>query len=264
MKTKKSKMLAMSCVAATLVLSNATWAQVTAEVETKQDVPTAEQVIADYIKATGGEEAHRAVKSVVSEGELSIPEVGLEGEVKIHQAAPNLMLMEISLPQIGEQKTGYNGKVGWSLSDMQGAEVIEGERLSQIKLQGLINQYLDMAEHFSDLECTGEEEFNDEACYVVVASNGEGSEPIVSFFSKKTKLLVGSKVRTVTPQGKMDVVSYVSDYKEVGGVKMSHKAVAKVAGMSQVVKMTKIAINEEIPESAFALPEEVQELVDDE
>ena len=267
MKAKQVTAFAVSCIA-TMIFSNATWAQITADVEKaaeQQDVPTAEQVIADYIEATGGEENHKAIKSIVSTGELLIDVQVQEitGEVSISQMAPNMALIKTTIDEVGEQSQGYNGKVGWVMSDMEGSQVLDGERLTMLQLQADINQYMNLGDYFSTVECTGEEEFNGEACYVVSASN-EGGSPIVSYFSKESKYLVGSKMSMETPQGELELISHISDYRDVGNVKMSHKSETKNQFFTQTVTIESIEINPEMDKSVFDLPAEIKELVDDE
>lgn len=265
MKANQVTVFAVSCIA-TMIFSNATWAQITADVEkaTGQDLPTAEQVIAAYIDVTGGEEAHKAIKSIVSSGELLIDVQVQEitGQVSISQMAPNKAIIKTTIDEVGEQSQGYDGEIGWVVSDMEGSMVLEGERLTMLKLQADVNQYMNLTKHFSEVECTGEEEFNDEACYVISASNEDGS-PILSYFSKESKYLVGSKMSMETEQGELELVSHISDYRDVGDVKMSYKSETKNQFFTQTVTIDKIEINTELDEAVFDLPDEIKELVDD-
>lgn len=252
--TLNFKTLALGCLSLSLAFAGMS------NLATAQDLPTAEKIVANFVKATGGAENHRAIKNIVSKGTISIPQFGIEGSMTLTQAAPNKMLMEMSFDQVGDQATGYNGEVAWMNSAMQGPQVFDGEQKEQVVVQSYINQYLDLSELFDSVECTGVEEFNDETCYVVVAKK-EGMEPMTSFFSKTSKLLVGSRVVQVTPMGKMEATTVVSDYKKVGDVKMSHKAVVSLTGMTQEVTISSIEFNTDIPDDKFALPAEVAELV---
>ncbi len=266
MKATKVTALAVGCLA-TMILSNTTWAQITADIDkvVEQDLPTAEQIIADYVQATGGEENHLAIKSMVSNGELAIDIGGREvgGEVSIVQLAPNKVLIKTSIEGFGDQNQGFDGTVGWQLSDREGAQVLAGEPLQMLKLQADINQYMNLADHFSELKCTGEEEYNGEACYVVEASRGEDSKPLVAYFSKESKYLVGSKMSLELPQVVLQIENQISDYRDVGDVKMSFKTISKNQLYQQLITLEKIEINSELDESVFALPEEVQDLVDE-
>lgn len=265
MKANQLTVFAVSCIA-TMIFSNATWAQITADVEkaSEQELPTVDEVIAAYIEATGGEENHKAIKTIVSTGELSIDVQvqELTGVVSIKQMAPNKAIIKTTIDDVAEQSQGYDGETGWMISSVEGSQVLDGERLTVLKLQADINQYMNLTKHFSEVECTGEEEFNGEACYVISASN-EGGSPILSYFSKESKYLVGSKMSIETPQGELEMVSQISDYRDVGNVKMSHKSETKNQFFTQVVTIDKIEVNSELDEAIFELPDEIKELVGD-
>lgn len=266
MKANKVTALAVGCLA-TMILSNATWAQIVADVEPTQekDLPTAEQVFAEYIRVTGGEENHRAMKSTVSSGSLTIDVNGteLDGEFAISQIAPNKVIIDTELESLGSQKKGFDGQVGWEITAREGAKILDGESLRLLKLQADMNQYLNMSDHFSEIKCVGEVNFNDEVCFAIEAANGEGSSPLTAFFSKESKLLVGSKMTLELPEASLQIVNEISDYRDVGNVKMSFKSVSTNQHYTQYITLEEIEINSEIDEAIFALPKEIQDLVDD-
>jgi hypothetical protein len=262
---KANKITIFAGCMATMLLSNATWAQITADTDkaSAQDLPTAEKVIADYLAATGGEENHKAIKSIVSSGSLTIIAQGQEipGELSMKQMAPNMLTLETNVEQMGSQSQGYNGTVAWAVTP-QGPEILEGERMQMTQLQADLNQYMHMTDHFDNVECTGEEEFNDEACFVIKATNDDGSVPMTVYFSKESKLLVGSAFTMQIPEAELEIENMISDYRQVGDVKMSFKSTSRNQFFTQVFEMEEIEVNSELTKEAFALPEEVQDLID--
>jgi len=59
--------------------------------------------------------------------------------------------------------------------------------------------------------------------------------------------------------GDMEATSLVSDWQPVGGVLLPHKTVQRVMGMEQIMTFTSIESGD-VPDSVFALPEEVRAL----
>jgi hypothetical protein len=218
-------------------------------------------VIADFLEATGGEEAHKAIESVTIKGTMSIPNMGMEGKMLTVQDAKH-SFTKIEMPGIGTELDGHNSETVWKVSEMNGPEVIDDERKPMLLRLSKLNGMLSLEDDYESIECTGTEEFNGEECYVLVMKN-EGEDPIYSYFSVGSKLQVGSKMTIVDPaQGKMEIVSKISDYKEVGGVKVAHTTTADLPiGISLVTEIESYEMNGEIDKSLFELPEEIQELL---
>jgi hypothetical protein len=221
------------------------------------------KVVADYIEATGGETAHRAIKSITAKGTISIPAAGLEGQVEMAQTAERAW-MKMTVAGIGEQRVGHDGETVWQISQMTGPEIVEGARRDQILRQMALSPLLEIEEKYDTIECTGVEQFAGEDCYVVKMQEGD-SDPVFNYFSVKSKLLLGNKMTAADPMvGKMEIVSKQSDYQDVSGVLMSHATTVELPqGMQMITKIDSFETNGEIDEKLFELPEEIKELKGD-
>ena len=238
-----------------LPLSSGLFAQDTAV----QDKVDYKKVIADYIEATGGEMAHKAIESVSASGKMSIPQVGIEGEMTMMHSGKKVFV-KVTMAGIGEERMGSDGETLWKVSEMTGPQIIEGEQREQMLREFNISPYLNIDKQYDSVECTGKEKFNGEECYVLKAVKGD-ADPEWHYFSVESHLLVGKKMTQITEMGNMEVVSKIGDYKEVGGVKMSHSTTVELPqGMSMVQTMEKIEVNPEIKSDVFALPEEIVDL----
>jgi len=220
-------------------------------------------VISDYLEATGGEEAHKAIKSIKATGTMGIPEANIEGKLVSVQDEKH-SYTKIELPGLGTEMAGRDGDLLWKVSDMTGPEIIDDERKPMMLRQAKMSPMLSVDEDYDSVECTGTEEFNGETCYVLVMKV-EGEDPTYSYFSVESKLQVGGKMTLVDPaQGKMEIVSKISDYKEVGGVKFAHTTAALLPiGMTMMTKIETMEVNSDIDKELFQLPEEIKELKDD-
>lgn len=260
------KILKSFCVASLVVAllpAVGVWAQDQAE-EAKSlqsaDLPSVDQVLNNYFDAVGGKKAYVETKSIVVEGELSIPEQGISGEFTVTQKAPNKILMDMKIEGIGGQRQGYDGETAWQVSDMTGAEIFEGEQAAQFTMQADIAPFHDMKKKYDSLKVTAKEEFDDKKCYVVTGKS-EGMSPVHFYFDIESGLQVGMKMTQVSAMGEMEVVSKIGDYRDTGGVKMSYETTAELPiGMSFVTKIKSAKRNGKVDDSKFELPEEIKEI----
>ncbi len=227
-----------------------------------QDIPDYKTVISDYIEATGGKVAHQGLESLVAEGKISIAEAGIEGTMDITQSG-NKGYMKMNMAGIGEQTMGFDGETAWSISEMTGPEIIEGEQRDQMIMQMNLSPMLNIDEMFDTVECTGIEEFNGEDCYVIEAKK-EGQETVFHYFSVESKLQTGTIMTAASQMGKMEIVSKLSDYRDVSGIKMPFMTMAELPqGMTLQTEIVSMEANAEIDDSKFELPDEIKELVTD-
>ena len=234
-------------------------AQETAVADKQTDAPDYKVVIGDFLEATGGEMAHGEIKAMVTKGTISLPEAGIEGEMTITQM-DNKGLMVMSMAGIGEQRTGFDGETAWQISEMTGPEILEGEQRDQMVSQMNVSPFLNIDEIYENVECTGMEDFNGEDCYVVKVSNDD-QEPIYHYFSVESKLHTGTKMVAVSQMGSFEIVTRLSDYREVGGVKMPFLTTAELPqGMTMETKMETMEVNPDLDDSVFALPDEIEEI----
>lgn len=247
-----------------LTIGFASTATLSAQETATQDKVDYKTVFADYIKATGGEKAHRSIKSVISKGTIEIAMVGLEGETEMKQKGEKALLV-VNLPGVGTQTVGSDGETFWQISEMTGPEIMEGAQRSQMKREmAPVSTYINADEKYDEIEYVGVEEFDGEDCHVV-KTKCEGEEEETHYFSVESKLLIGRKGTQDTPQGAMEITTMMDDYKEVNGMKMPHTSTVEFPnGMSMVTKTEEVKVNVEIDDDTFKLPTEIQELKDDE
>lgn len=228
-----------------------------AKVEVK--LPKAEDLMDKSIKVTGGKAAFAKLKTTVLTGTMEMPAMNLKGALKSYRAEPALSYTEIELPGLGKMQEGFDGTVAWSLSAMQGPSVKEGDE----KLQTIRNARFHTEDWKVDckaVQTLGLETFDGKECYKVEFTPTQGS-PILYYLDQKTGLSAGLSMTVKTPMGDMKADMVISDYKKVGETLMPHKITQNVMGQTIVITFDTIINNVEIPKDTFALPPEIQKLV---
>ena len=226
-------------------------------------LPSAEDVLKAYVKATGGLEKYKAVKTMSAQGTVSIPQAGIEGKIDMLQVVPNKVRVNTELTGLGTIKQGSNGKTAWELSAIAGPRVLKGEEAKQLMEEANMKKTYQPQSYYKEMKCVGVEEIDGDRCYKIELTKPNGSLQ-TDFYSVESKLLVKSIAEVVTNMGEMKISAQASDYRDVGGVKMPFKMEQLLPnGISQIIEMDKVQFNVEIPEDAFVLPSEIKELLDE-
>lgn len=221
--------------------------------------PEAKDVIARYVKAIGGESAVRAQKSRMMKGEMSMEGMGAAPLV-IYFAAPNRMLVEVQVPDMGQFRQGFDGEVAWSLDPFSGPSILDDEQLAATRDQADFYGEVNFDKRFKSMESTGEKEFDGVKCYALkMVSNRE--EESTYFFEVESGLLRGTTQVQETGMGPMEMKSINKEYKEFGGVKFPVHTDIEMMGMVRSLKFTTIEIDT-VKDEMFVLPDEIKALVE--
>lgn len=227
------------------------------EPKPRADLPTGEQLMEEYLKATGGREAYEKLENSVMEGSMELPG-GIKGTLVMYAAKPNLANGTLDLPAFGKSRQGCDGQTVWSI-DMNGARILEGEERERMLRHSRFNADLHYKDIYDKLETVGEEKVEGVDCYKVVRSPKAG-RPDTAYFDKDSKLIVKMVSTFVGPNGEIEVENFISDYRETDGIRFPHSAVQRAMNIEQRMTLDKIDFNVELPPDTFALPPEIQAL----
>jgi hypothetical protein len=216
-------------------------------------LPNADEILEKYVKALGGKEAIEKLSSRSSKGTFEIEAMNLNGEMEIHQKAPNKYASLFSIPGVGGGGEVYDGEKGWDSNPMTGLRELSGAELAQLKRDADFYQPLNLKKHFSKMEVKGRETVGPSEAYVVIATPDEGG-PEKFYFDITTGLLVRQDAERESAQGKMASETYFDDYKDVSGVKMPHSLKIVSPEFSLKLKLTDIKTNVEIEDAKFNKP----------
>ncbi len=259
--------LALFTAVGIVVMANASPTEAFAQAATAQApavLKTGNEVLARYTQVTGGTENYKSIKSLLQEGELSIPAAGIQGTMTFKLSGDDKFVTVAEIPSAGmREASGILGETGWSDSPTTGTRLVEGKELDQLKGGLDMRQYYEPEAFYDEILLIEEpEEVDGDECYVVRMTRASG-EVSYGYFSKESGLKVKSKTKAETPAGAMDIEAFFSDYKEFSGVLHATKMVQKLPnGMEIVITFTKIEPNVEFPEDTFDLPESVKKLVE--
>lgn len=224
------------------------------------DLPSAEEIMMKNVEALGGEAALARHHNSLMKGKLSVS--GVEMEATIYSAAPNLRYSLFESAMIGKMESGCNGEAAWDLSDMQGASVKEGKELEKGLFDAAFNAEMHWRDRYKRIDVKAEKEIEGRACYEVVLTPIVG-DSVTAYIDKETWLTLRTETVDNSNMGSISIVSDLSDYREVDGVKVPFRIKLLVMGAQEIMTtMESVEFNVEIPEGVFDLPVEIQQILD--
>ena len=220
-----------------------------------EDAPTPQMIVNKYVKATGGEDKWKAVKSRKAEGTLNVVAMGMSGKLTSAVEGNNAKQV-MSLDGFGEFLSGVKDGTAWSSNMMQGDVILEGDEAKQALRQLDLAEWVNWEKHYASAETVGEEAVGDTACWKVTFTP-ESGDAITYWFAKDSGLIVQS----YGPGMGGPATTTYKDYKDVNGLLVAHTQ--SIEGMNGPVEMTfeTIEINADIDDSTFDVPDSIAALM---
>src|SRR5512133_2881206 len=218
--------------------------------------PTVDSVLTKYVTALGGKGAMEKVKSRVVKIKIESETIGA-GEGEISAKAPNKATSHIELPGIGAMIEGFDGSTGWAKSPWEGLRVKAGDELAKTKREAVFHRELNLKATYPDLALKGMETVGGEDVWVLESKPTATSKERLSI-SSKTGLLVRQESDFEGPQGTVNAVILVQDYKTVDGLKFPSQMKMKYSAGGQTfeftMKVLEVKYNIAIEDGKFAKP----------
>jgi hypothetical protein len=255
MKARHLRRLLMTCMAATslVVVAN------TALVGQEATLPPARDIVTRYIRVLGGEEAHRAIKSVRAIGTFELVAQGISGKLEMLSARPDKMVMRVEMPGVGKVESGYDGKTAWEIDPARGPALITGRRLTEMADDAWFDSTLHETSHVKSMTTVAKTTFDNRLAYQVKVVYMSGSD-VTEYFDVETGLMLGTEASRETVMGVLPSVSFMRDYKKFGAITQSTTMALRVMGFEQVLRLTSFEFDS-VPETAFDLPPQIKALI---
>jgi len=221
---------------------------------TTQAAPTAEDLIKEHIKAIGGTDAARKVKTRQIKGVFDFPSQGISADMTILSKAPDKQRTEIDIPGMGKVIEGYDGKVAWSQNPFTGLIEKTGGQLKQARQQAEFYRDVDLLTRYSGWTLKGKETIDGKSTDVVEGKSKDGTVDVL-YLDEKTHLIVQLKTEMESEAGKATITIKPDDYRDVDGLKLPF-VTAVDTGPGGVLKMVfkEIKHGVELDDSLFTKP----------
>jgi hypothetical protein len=219
---------------------------------------TADQVIERYLKAIGGTKALEARKSYAFKGTIEVLNAGLKGTIEVYGAAPNRFASVTQLAGVGRLAQVFDGSRAWGADPFNGVRELTGVEGSMLRRQAQFNAELKWRDLWKSIEVVDAPAPAAGGRPVVALKltppDGEG-HPVTNYYDAETFLLVRSETVVETSQATTPVVTTLSDYREVGGIKVPFVTEQQMPTASLRVTFTEAAFDVKIDDAKFAKPQ---------
>jgi hypothetical protein len=222
-------------------------------------LPSARSLVDKYVSLIGGRDKILGLGSTHTVGTFEVPAQGVAGEYDLNTAKPNMMVMKISIPGLGDVASGFDGNVAWSNNPMQGPRVLSGPELEAAKEQADPETVFRPDSKVTSMETVEKTQMGGQSCYKVKVVWKSGRTTF-DCYSTDSGLLVGSSAKQETQMGTIDATTTFSDYKEFGGIKRATKVTVEAMGMQQVMTVKSMEFNG-VDAKIFELPADIKALV---
>lgn len=227
--------------------------------QSESPLPAGREIVARHVAAIGGERAYASIKSIRARGRIEIAAQGISGELEVLSARPARSLYRVTVPGIGRIENGYDGRIGWSVSPVTGPELLKARQLSETADDAQFDAALHLPSHVRELTTLARTDFDGHPAYkvkVVMTSGNEQTE----YFDVVTGLQIGSEAARAVPQGVLQTVNILRNYRKFGPVVQATTFIQRALGVEQVVTVTSFEYDV-VPDSAFEPPADVKALV---
>lgn len=226
------------------------------EAEPATRTPDAEKLHSKHLAAIGGLEALKKVKSIRMKGNVSIPQMNLVGQVLAYEVPPKRQYIETMLPNLGKTIQVMDGARGW-VKTANGVRELAASQIAQQQLQAELQRGAKLADVFQSAKTRGLEHFEGADAYAVDVVSKEGQK-MTLFYAKDSGLMSGISASIATANGPFSTTITTSDYRVTGPVKTAHASTIKMGPSEVRMVMSEVEINGEVPETLFAVPEELR------
>ena len=226
---------------------------------TADDMAIGRALLERSIEALGGSEAFASIKGIRETAEVTI--VRPMGEMTIDVESlvffPDKAKSIIRTP-MGEITRLLIGDRAWMINPMGSAQSSppqDRDSMLEEIWRNLVFLYSRVNEEGLTIQHLGQEEVDGKAAEALLITP-PGMSPFRLYLDAETMLPVKKAGKSMTQQGPVDAETIMSDYREIGGIKVPFKETSTENGnpSSEAITQT-IEINPEIPPDAFTAPE---------
>jgi hypothetical protein len=212
----------------------------------------AQQVLERMAQAMGLANAAK-IRTVQMTGTISYPAQGIQGRYEAFYKSPNKTLIKLNIQGLGEVQQGYDGKVGWEKNPMTGLRELQGAELAQMRQSAQMGASNDLRKTLRNPKLAGQEKVGNRNAFVITAQTTAGV-PIKVYIDAQRYLPLRMDMEAATPQGKLNIATFLEDYRRVDGIMYPFTTRQSTSGIEAVVKTERIRHNVPIDDAIFRKP----------
>jgi len=217
--------------------------------------PTADQILAKYAQALGGQAAYAKVTTRAMKGTVEIPDDNVTGTARIWAKAPGSFRLSMDIPGYGAVETVLDGANGWEKNPDSGIHAMGKTDLAIAQRDHDFYREVRLKELYSKMETAGADKVEGRAVFVVEATPAAGPAEKLYFDAENGLLLKHDFERVTQEDGIVQYEMLLKDYRDVDGLKLPFTIEQRAPDNTMIFKFTEIRNNAAMEDTVFAKPE---------
>jgi hypothetical protein len=213
------------------------------------------KILEGNLAATGGLDAHKAVRTLKATGNIKLPNNYILGDYVFLFKAPAVDLLRVQVISHGTTWTGHRNEERIQRSTGQGAKVMNGAGMEIVE-QCMMSLLEWDVRDYSKVELIGKAQVQNRLALALRFTPKKG-DPQVRYYDTETFLMVRmDQVQRLPqpkglPEGVYAVTTYLQEYRQFGSLKLPGKIAVSHNMDDLIFELDSVKADEEIPESAF-------------
>jgi len=219
------------------------------------ELPSAAQIVGDYLDVLGGVAALEQVRTRNVRGTRQFGSEGSTHAFSLQQMHPNRWLVRLEQPE-GAWLMGSDGVQAWEQPPRGRPELLDGVAQADARREWDIQRDLVLRREFPEMIVHGIVSFDGLDCYLVEARPvaGQGRTAWL-YFGAPTKFLLQREYREDGPEGQRVWQIRYSEYRDVKGVKYPFQIQRIGPDGEWTLRATDVQHNVKLPNDMFRLPD---------
>jgi outer membrane lipoprotein-sorting protein len=213
-------------------------------------MPTADQLIDNYIRALGGADAIAKITSRQEQGTTTLN--GKVVRIEVFDQDPDKQAVIRHMPS-GDNMTVFDGHEGWSSMPGQPVRAMHGADLDTAQIDADLHFPLHIKQKFADLRVEYPEKIGEREAYVI-SCNNVGRPAMKLYFDEQSGLLKRLVQFAESPLGLVPTRIDYDDYRTVDRVETPYRWTVAGPGESSTIQLEQIRQNVPIDDDRFAKP----------
>ncbi|HKW19714.1 MAG TPA: c-type cytochrome [Terriglobales bacterium] len=225
---------------------------ITSEISEKlvTSLPSADQIVGNYIQALGGIDALQQIQSREADG--TVTSGGTVAEIEILDKFPDRHASIQHLPA-GKDYTILDGGMGWWGTVGRSFHNLQTSDLDAESIVSDLHFPIDLTKRFAELRVEYPEKVGSRDAYLLLACR-TGTPPVKLYFEEKTGLLIRMVQFADSPLGSATQQTDYDDYRMVDGVNVPFRWTATRGNEASTIQLEKVLLNVPIDDQRFARP----------
>jgi photosynthetic reaction center cytochrome c subunit len=214
------------------------------------DLPTASQLLENYIGAVGGAAAIESVMSRIAKGSENFR--GQSTSLEIFTKAPNKQAVVRHYPK-GNGITVFDGHAAWFTISGSPVRDLHGASLDAVALDADLQFPLHIRQYYSELHVEYPEKIGERESYVLLCVR-ESQPPAKLYFDRQSSLLVRQVRYTESALGLNPEQIDYSDYRDVNGVQVPFRITIFGPTSISTIQIDEVQENVPVNDIQFSRP----------